>query len=79
MYTFGCINNCIYCIAVLKSIYTSRSSKWLFTFKSTVECPRGTYTCKYATAEEHMAKTVVCHFGFTEKVYEPVTESVRKQ
>ena len=47
--------------------------------KSTVECLKGTDVCKYATAEEHTVKTVVCHFGFMEKVYEPVTESVRRQ
>ena len=31
--------------------------------------------CKYATPEKRVAKTVVWHFGFMEKVYEPVTES----
>ena len=47
--------------------------------KSTVGCPRGTDVCKYATAEERMAKMVVRHFGFMEKVYEPLTESVHRQ
>ena len=42
-----------------------------------VECPRGIDLHKYATAEECAAKiykTTVRHFGFTEKVYETVTE-----
>ena len=39
----------------------------------TVECPRRGDVCKYASAEEHVAKkhkTTVHHFGFTEKVYD---------
>ena len=47
--------------------------------KSTVGCPRGTDVCKYTTAEERVAKMVVRHFGFLEKVYEPLTESVHRQ
>ena len=48
--------------------------------KSTVNSSRGTDVCKYAaTAEEHVAKMVICHFGFMEKVYEPLTESVHRQ
>ena len=47
----------------------------------TVEYPRGSDLHKYATAEECAAKiykTTVCHFGFVEKVYKTVLESIHR-
>ena len=49
---------------------------------SSVECPRRGGGCVQISYMQHMAKIhkmVVHHFGFTEKVYEPVTESLRRQ
>ena len=48
---------------------------------STVECPKGINVHKLATTKERAVKihiTTIRHFGFMEKVYGFVTESVRR-
>ena len=92
MYALECINNCIYCTAVLISIYTDEFKTVVRDLlmhplmnchqtsqeagTSTVECPRVPDVCYSRGAHSKIYKTVN---RFKETIYESMTESIHRQ